>query len=78
MCVQRFDDSQVFCDSHYISRFATFFIDARAKRSFVESFNFRLIQTQTDHLHKYDATRASKHGLLPRFFEGRRPRRAIH
>jgi hypothetical protein len=28
----------MFCDSHYISRFAAFFIDARAKRSFVESF----------------------------------------
>ena len=39
MCVQRFDDSQGRCDSHYISHFATFFIDARAKRSFVESFH---------------------------------------
>jgi hypothetical protein len=35
-----FKDSMIheFCDSHYISRFAAFFIDARAKRSFVESF----------------------------------------
>ena len=36
-----FKDSMIhkFCDSHYISRFAAFFIDARAKRSFVESFD---------------------------------------
>src|SRR5438045_9460938 len=33
------------CDSHYISRFTTFFIDARAKRSFVESFDSNVIQT---------------------------------
>jgi hypothetical protein len=32
----------MFCNSHYISRFATFFIDARAKRSFVESFDISL------------------------------------
>ena len=37
MCVQRFDDSQ-FCNSHYLSQFAAFFIDARTKRSVVESF----------------------------------------
>jgi|HubBroStandDraft_4_1064222.scaffolds.fasta_scaffold226688_1 hypothetical protein len=33
----------MFCNSHYISRFATFFIDARAKRSFVESFDILLV-----------------------------------
>ena len=27
-----------FCNSHYVSHFAAFFIDARAKRSIVESF----------------------------------------
>ena len=37
-CVQRFDDSRKFCNSHYISRFAAFFIDAGAKRSVAESF----------------------------------------
>jgi hypothetical protein len=37
----------MFCDSHYISRFAAFFIDARAKRSFVESFDSDHIQTHT-------------------------------
>ena len=39
MCVQRFDDSLEFCNSHYLSHFAAFFIDARTKRSVVESFN---------------------------------------
>ncbi|GKV53400.1 hypothetical protein SLEP1_g59930, partial [Rubroshorea leprosula] len=33
MCVQRFDDSRKFCNSHYLSHFAAFFIDARTKRS---------------------------------------------
>jgi hypothetical protein len=28
-----------FCNSHYLSHFAAFFIDARAKRSVVESFD---------------------------------------
>jgi len=36
-CVQRFDDSLEICNSHYISRFAAFFIDARAKRYVVEN-----------------------------------------
>ena len=36
-CVQRFDDSLKICNSHYLSQFAAFFIDARAKRSVVES-----------------------------------------
>ena len=47
MCVQRFDDSRKFCNSHYLSHFAAFFIDARTKRSVVESFNLfnNLIQT---------------------------------
>ena len=35
-CVQRFDESR-FCNSHYVSHFAAFFIDARAKRSIAES-----------------------------------------
>ena len=39
MCVQRFDDSLEFCNSHYLSHFAAFFIDARTKRSVVESFD---------------------------------------
>ena len=40
MCVQRFDDSlKVFCNSHYLSHFAAFFIDAGTKRSVVESFS---------------------------------------
>ena len=37
-CVQRFDDSLKICNSHYISQFAAFFIDARAKRSVAESY----------------------------------------
>jgi hypothetical protein len=36
-CVQRFDDSLEICNSHYLSQFAAFFIDARAKRSIAES-----------------------------------------
>ena len=36
-CIQRFDDSLKICNSHYVSRFAAFFIDARAKRSIAES-----------------------------------------
>ena len=36
MCVQRFDVSQ-FCNSHYVSHFAAFFIVARAKISIAES-----------------------------------------
>ena len=43
MCVQRFDDSRKFCNSHYLSHFAAFFIDARTKRSVVESFVFDLV-----------------------------------
>ena len=39
MCVQRFDDSQ-FCNSHYVSHFAAFFIVVRAKISVAESYNF--------------------------------------
>jgi hypothetical protein len=39
ICVQKFDDS-LFCNSHYLSHFAAFFIDARTKRSVVESFNY--------------------------------------
>lgn len=35
-----------FCNSHYLSHFAAFFIDARTKRSVVESFNDCII-TQT-------------------------------
>ncbi len=36
MCVQSFDESRI-CNSHYVSHFAAFFIDARAKRSIAES-----------------------------------------
>ena len=32
-----------FCNSHYLSHFAAFFIDARAKRSVVKSFVFVMI-----------------------------------
>ncbi len=39
MCVQRFDVSQ-FCNSHYVSHFAAFFIVARAKISVAESCHF--------------------------------------
>ena len=39
MCVQRFDDSQ-FCNSHYVSHFAAFFIVVRAKISIAESYDF--------------------------------------
>ena len=37
-----FKDSMThgFCNSHYLSHFAAFFIDARTKRSVVESFVF--------------------------------------
>ncbi len=35
-----------FCNSHYLSHFAAFFIDARTKRSVVESFSY-WIGTQT-------------------------------
>ena len=60
-----------FCDSHYISRFAAFFIDARAKRSFVESFDFI---DKSDTVYsinagpKTEATILTPHGL-----KGRRP-----
>jgi hypothetical protein len=37
----------MFCDSHYISRFAAFFIVARAKRSTVESFDFKIRSDET-------------------------------
>ena len=36
-----------FCNSHYVSHFAAFFIDARTKRSVVESFDLFKILTQT-------------------------------
>jgi hypothetical protein len=36
-----------FCNSHYLSHFAAFFIDARTKRSVVESFNIIAVATQT-------------------------------
>src|SRR5690349_24388271 len=37
ICVQNFDESRI-CNSHYVSHFAAFFIDARAKRSVAKSF----------------------------------------
>ena len=52
MCVQRFDDSLEFCNSHYLSHFAAFFIDARTKRSVVKSFNLLIKFTQTAKLRK--------------------------
>jgi hypothetical protein len=39
MCVQKFDDSLKICNSHYVSHFAAFFIDAGAKRSVVAGCN---------------------------------------
>ena len=45
MCVQRFDVSQ-FCNSHYVSHFAAFFIVARAKISIVESYSFVMVLVQ--------------------------------
>ncbi|KAL2223780.1 UNVERIFIED_CONTAM: hypothetical protein Sindi_2970900 [Sesamum indicum] len=36
-CVQRLDGSRGFCNSHQVSHFATFFIDARAEISVAES-----------------------------------------
>src|SRR6201986_4456476 len=45
MCVQRFDDSLEFCNSHYLSHFAAFFIVARTKRSVVESFSLLIIHS---------------------------------
>jgi hypothetical protein len=52
MCVQRFDDSLKFCNSHYLSHFAAFFIDARTKRSVVESFALIYFILQTTCLSK--------------------------
>ena len=50
-CVQRFDDSLKICNSHYLSHFAAFFIDARTKRSVAESFNiFFWLIVQTDRI----------------------------
>lgn len=43
-CVQRFDDSLGVCNSHYLSHFAAFFIDARAKRSIAESCIWLLLK----------------------------------
>ena len=42
MCVQRFDVSQ-FCNSHYVSHFAAFFIVARAKISIDKSCVFTIL-----------------------------------
>ena len=36
-----------FCNSHYLSHFAAFFIDARTKRSVVESFKWLRFHAQT-------------------------------
>ena len=35
--LSQFDDSLKICNSHYLSQFAAFFINARAKRSVAES-----------------------------------------
>ena len=37
-----------FCNSHYLSHFAAFFIDARTKRSVVESCNNYIVFTDAD------------------------------
>ena len=39
-----------FCNSHYLSHFAAFFIDARTKRSVVESFDllYKLLREAND------------------------------
>ena len=37
-----------FCNSHYVSHFAAFFIDARTKRSVVESCNYYIVFTDAD------------------------------
>src|SRR5580765_186701 len=49
-----FKDSMThgFCNSHYLSHFAAFFIDARTKRSVVESFALFLYKTQTTCFHR--------------------------
>jgi hypothetical protein len=62
-----FKDSMIreFCDSHYISRFAAFFIDARAKRSFVESFDSSFhVQTTQSLKHMFGARGAEAHVFL--------------
>jgi hypothetical protein len=68
-----FKDSMIhkFCDSHYISRFAAFFIDARAKRSFVESFEACFgDRTRPSLKHKGGATGTPKHVLTSTGVEG--------
>ena len=35
-----------FCSSHYVSQFAAFFIDSRAKISIVKSYNYEITQNQ--------------------------------
>ncbi|CAB4304032.1 unnamed protein product [Prunus armeniaca] len=51
-CVQRLDGSRGFCNSHQVSHFATFFIDARAEISVAES-RFDIFEDD-------DATRAHR------------------
>jgi hypothetical protein len=66
MCVQRFDDSQ--CSAIH----TTFRASLRSssmqepRDPLLKVLILGLIQTQSQ-LHKYDATGASKHDLLPRF-----------
>src|SRR3954452_4787406 len=62
MCVQRSDDSLEICNSHYVSHFAAFFIDARTKRSVVESFDllYKLLREAND-----DEEYRSSDGLPP-------------
>ena len=53
-----FKDSMThgFCNSHYLSHFAAFFIDARTKRSVVESFGLYLIFYSDDTFrHEFDS-----------------------
>ena len=44
-----FKDSMIhdFCNSHYLSHFAAFFIDARTKRSVVESFSYLFLYSDS-------------------------------
>jgi hypothetical protein len=73
MCVQRFDDSRKFCNSHYLSHFAAFFIDARTKRSVVESFVFDFNQVNSDDMVWYKSLWLGRRRTLSR--DGpRRPR----
>jgi hypothetical protein len=67
----------MFCDSHYISRFAAFFIDARAKRSFVESFH-SIFKSDTGFIGHGCGTRGAEARLTVHVFESGRPETPWH